>query len=312
MACRGRRRATPFHALVLAALVLSGLPGGSVAAQTPPAAIPPGTSAMDATIGGTPLRIYTYRPEGCPIRTLLLVFHGVGRNADGYRDHAIPLADATCGVVVAPLFDRARFPTNIYQHGGVADAAGNAVPSGRRSIDLVAPLAAWGRAATGAPSQGADLRLVLIGHSAGAQFLSRVAAFAPPPGAAAFVIVNPSSWVMPSAETRIPFGFGGLGSQAASEQALKAYLALPITALLGEADEGTFELEMDAPAMTQGANRLARGRNAFRSASETAAQHGWAFGWRLSEIPGVGHSAAKMFASPQAVFALSPRSPAAN
>jgi hypothetical protein len=32
----------------------------------------------------------------------------------------------------------------------------------------------------------------------------------------------------------------------------------------------------------------------------------WKFNWRLVELPGVGHSARKMFSAPQAFEALSP------
>src|SRR5690606_7771479 len=50
---------------------------------------------------------------------VLLVLHGLGTNAPGYRDYAIPLADARGFLVVAPLFDRKRFPVWRYQTGGI-------------------------------------------------------------------------------------------------------------------------------------------------------------------------------------------------
>jgi hypothetical protein len=264
--------------------------------------IPVGKGAQDATIAGTNLHIFTYRAANCAPRTLLLVFHGVGRNAGGYRNHAIPLADASCGVVVAPLFEQARFPMPLYQLGGVADH-GAPVPSGHRTVDLVTHLAEWARGATGLADHGANLTLVLVGHSAGAQFLGRVAAFAPPPGAARYILANPSTWVMPSLQTSIPYGFGGLPGPA-GEQALRAYLALPITVLLGESDVLEAELATGPEAMAQGPTRLARGRNAFQAARDAAAKRGWPFGWTTAEVPDVGHSATPMFASPQAIAAL--------
>jgi dienelactone hydrolase len=261
-------------------------------------AIPVGDGQQTASISGVALEVFTYRPAGCTPRAVLLVFHGVGRNPDGYRDHAKPLADAACGVVVAPYFDKARFPSRLYQYGGVAQD-GTAVPAGHRTVDLIAPLAAWAESTVG----GTGLQLVLIGHSAGAQFLGRVAAFAPPAGAR-YLVVNPSTWVMPSLETKLPYGFGGMAAPDDADRALRAYLALPLAVLLGGIDTGTHELAMEPPAMAQGPNRLRRGHNAFDMAREVARQHGWAFGWTLAEVPGVGHDATRMFASPQAIAAL--------
>jgi hypothetical protein len=46
--------------------------------------------------------------------------------------------------------------------------------------------------------------------------------------------------------------------------------------------------------------------NVFNAAKMLAQQRGWRFNWRLVELPGVGHSARKMFSAPQALEALSP------
>jgi hypothetical protein len=100
----------------------------------------------------------------------------------------------------------------------------------------------------------------------------------------------------------VPYGLGGA---PAAEASLRAYLALPITVLLGGEDTGTNNLASEPEAVAQGVNRLERGRNTFARAKATAAARGWRFGWRLAEVPGVGHDSAGMFASPQAAMALS-------
>jgi len=46
--------------------------------------------------------------------------------------------------------------------------------------------------------------------------------------------------------------------------------------------------------------------NTYRAAQKLAQARGWAFNWRLVEVPGVGHSAARMFRSEQAIAALAP------
>jgi hypothetical protein len=224
-----------------------------------------------------------------------LTFHGVGRDADGYRDHAKPLADAVCAVVVAPLFDQARFRNAAYQHGGVGEK-GVAAPTGSRTVDLIAPFANWARGAVAQPT----LPYAMIGHSAGAQFLDRVAAFTPN-GAIHIFIANPSTWVLPTTDTPIPFGFGGVPN---GDAALRAYLALPITVLLGTADLKSAELDMSSEAVAQGPDRYHRGLRAFAMAQATAQQHGWTFGWDLREVPNVGHNASAMFGSHQAIDAI--------
>jgi alpha-beta hydrolase superfamily lysophospholipase len=260
--------------------VASVLIAGTASGQT----IPPGKGELSATLAATTLNVFTYRPANCTPRQLLVVFHGLGRDAGPYRDHARTLADRLCAVAVAPEFDAQRFPTALYQHGG-------------STVGLVAPLVDWARKAAGQP----DMPYILIGHSAGGQFLSRVAAYAAP-AASHIVIANPSTWVLPNLSDAAPYGFGGMAN---GEHALRAYLALPIVVLLGGADTGSHNLSATREAMAQGPNRLARGHNTFEKARSIAQRHGWPFNWTLVEVPGVGHSATNMFKAPMTIAALS-------
>ena len=274
--------------------MLGGLASGTTSLAQSPGPIPPGEARVNAALAGTDLGVFTYRPTGCTPRLVLIVFHGVARNAGGYRRSAEPLADRTCAIVFAPKFDRERFPRDLYQYGGVAEE-----PVGRRTVDLVPALVAWSRQAAHAPT----LPVVLIAHSAGAQFLDRVAAFVPgEAGASAIVLANPSTWVEPSIDAAAPFGLGG--TEAATETGLRAYLAAPIAVLLGADDTGTAHLATSPEAVAQGPNRKARGLAAFSAARAVAKEHGWPFGWTLAEVPGVGHDAAAMFRSSQAMEAV--------
>lgn len=266
--------------------------------------IGPGNAQQVASIGGVDLPVFTYRPSGCEPRLLLLVFHGVGRDGGPYRNHARPLADRVCAIVVAPQFDQRRFPRDEYQYGGVksaslASGASATSAGGRRTVDLIPELVTWARDAAGQT----ELPYILLGHSAGAQFVDRVAAYAPV-AAARVVVANPSTWVLPDTKTAIPFGFGGLGTDEVEERALRAYLAEPLTVLLGQDDVHQRWLAQGKQARAQGDNRYDRGTHAFHAAEEVARRNGWAFGWKLIEVPGVGHDAAAMFDSPQAVEAL--------
>jgi dienelactone hydrolase len=281
--------------LLLCAMLAGSV--GAASAQTPQP-IPEGAAARTATIDGLDLRVFTYRPSGCAVSGILLVFHGVGRNADGYRDHAEVLGRQLCLIVIAPLFDKARFPTWRYQRGGIVHD-GAVQPEAGWTVAMVPKLIAWARAQENAPA----MPYALIGHSAGGQFLSRAAAFVPLQ-ATRIVIANPSTWVMPTLDVRAPYGMGGVYEGAQAETALRRYLAAPVTVLLGQDDTGSHELADSAEAVAQGPTRLARGQNAYRQAEAMARAHDWAFGWKLALVPGVGHSAARMFASAQALEAL--------
>jgi hypothetical protein len=168
-----------------------------------------------------------------------LVFHGLSRTAAFYRDDAIPLGQRLCLLVVAPLFDDTRFPTWRYQRGGVVHD-GVVEPVANRTVNLVPRLVVWVRTQEKRP----DLPYAMLGHSAGGQFLSRVAAHVPN-DATSIVIANPSTWVRPASNVAAPYGFGEIWSQADGEAALRRYLAEPITVLLGQDDTGSHNLATD-------------------------------------------------------------------
>lgn len=151
-----------------------------------------------------------------------------------------------------------------------------------------------------------NLAYYLLGHSAGAQIANRIAAFVPH-HARRIVIANPSSYVWPKRDARFPYGFGDLPAEMNNDEAMRRYLAQPITLLLGTADTAlTANLDVRPEAMRQGSNRHERGVNIFRSAESLARAKGWAFNWRLIEVPDVGHNARRMYGGPEAIAAFAP------
>jgi dienelactone hydrolase len=269
-----------------------------VAPAVTAAPIAPGNGQQTIDIAGTRMTVFTYRPPNCSDPSLLLLFHGVARNARTYRDYARPLADRNCLLLVAPLFDQRDFPGWRYQRGSIVKG-GAVQPPSDWSGNLVPALAEWVRQQEGRP-----LAYSLLGHSAGGQFLERLAAFVPTQ-AGRIVVANPGSYVLPSLEVAAPYGLGKVYAGAAGEAQLRRYLELPLTIYLGEAD--TRDDRDESPeARAQGASRHQRGVNVFDAARKLAQERGWAFNWRLVELPGVGHSAPKMFAAPQASDALAP------
>lgn len=264
-----------------------------------------GKSQRSIDVAGEAIEVHAYKPANYKGGDILLVLHGLGTNAAGYRDYAIPAADKLGLLVIAPLFDRKRFPTWRYQTGGIVRDQRSpgefaVEPEARRMGATFLAIIDAARAAEGNP----QLAYSLIGHSAGGQTLSRFAAFTPHQ-AKRIIIANPSTYLWPSLQERFPFGFGGLPPAMTSDEVLRRYLAQPVTLLLGTADtERGADLNVTAGADRQGLNRLERGHNAFRAARELAQSRGWAFNWTLVEVPGVGHSGRRMIGSDEAINTL--------
>lgn len=279
--------------------VIAVLSCALVAPAAMAAPIAPGNGQQTIHIAGTRMTVFTYRPPNCSDPSLLLVFHGVARNARTYRDYAQALADQHCLLLVAPLFDRRDFPAWRYQRGGIVKDGVVQNPQDWTGI-LVLALADWVRQQEGRP-----LVYSLLGHSAGSQFLERLAAFVPTQ-ARRIVVANPGSYVSPSLDVAAPHGLGKVYAGADGEARLRRYLEQPLTIYLGEGDTRVDDRDDSPEARAQGDSRYERGVNVFNAGRTLAQERGWTFNWRLVELPGVGHSAQKMFAAPQLADALAP------
>lgn len=281
------------RALLLVASILAVvcLFSSAIAAPEP---LPEGKSKIRLTDRGTRFDVFTYRPASYRDGPLLVVMHGVNRNAEDYRDHAIPLADELHALVIAPHFPKKRFPTETYQRGGIV-VDGKAQPREQWTFQYVHELIALVREREGRP----DMPCYLIGHSAGGQILHRLAAFLPG-DAKRIIAANPGSLTFPTREQKYPYGFGGLPPELGGDDQIKAYLAAPLTLYLGTADVLSKNLDTSPEAMRQGKTRFERGHACFEMAKALAQKNSWPFNWRLVEAPGQGHSAGAMFGHPRA------------
>ncbi len=285
----------PLSVLFLAAL----LPGQTVVL---PAVVdvPIGKATLQVTLGKLDLQVFTWRPEKWTGERLLFVMHGVLRNADEYRDHAVAMGDRFDALIVAPKFDAERFPSRAYQRGGILRADGSAASPDEWTYARIPELAAAMRERTGK----GKAQLFVIGHSAGGQFVVRMSAFQDT-GAVRLVAANPGSALLPTKDMPFGYGFGGLPSELANDERLRAYLGAPLTLYLGTADDAPDEdFDKSEVAMQQGGGRHQRGLALYWSAKTLAAVRGWPFGWRLVEAPGVAHDHEKMFEHANCAVAL--------
>ncbi len=269
--------------------------------------IPRGAGAIEITVGPhrTPIEVLSYKPTAYRDGPLILVIHGILRNADQYRDHARDLGDRVGALIAAPRFDKERFPTEAFQQGGI-QRDGELRSRDDWTFSRISEIAAEIRRREERPG----MPFYLLGHSAGGQFAERLAAFVDC-GAARIVAANPGTHLVPTIEQRFPYGFGGLPEELSNETALRRYLAQPLTLYLGTADTIVDEnLTVTAEANAQGAVRLERGRRTFDYARRLAHERGWSFHWRLVEAEGVRHDHTLMFNHPEAADALFHLNPA--
>ena len=284
-----------------------------VVQAAPATAVPIGRGRLVLQAADLQVTVFTYRPAtvaqlpGSPAALaprrgpLLLVLHDEGGDAQRYRDFAIPIAEAHGYTIAAPQLDAGRFAAWRYAWAGVARRTfpDNGVviepePPALRLDAVLSSLVGQLRIDGGDPVPHA-----LLGHGAGAEALVRWAAFAPTE-AMHVVAANPRTTLMPNRSLDFPWGFGQLPGSMASEPAIRAYLAQPLTLLLGTSDADR------APGGPAGDSLLARGRNLASAGQQAALESGRPVYWRTVEVIDAGDDPARLFASPALLQALLP------
>ena len=253
--------------------------------------------APDSSRPQTRLKVWTFRPAGLnPDSPIVIVMHGVGRNAKGYRDAWAPHGREGGFLVVVPEFSEAMYSTEAYQQGNLRDRAGRPNPPERWTFTLVEKLFDQVKTITGSKVE----RYHLFGHSGGGQFVQRFVLFMPGARYARAIAANPGYYTIPATDAAYPHGLKGTPLAGGMNPAV---FARDFLLLLGEADtRRNSDLRKTPQADAQGLTRLERGRNYFKAAKQSAEAAHAPFNWRLLTVPGVGHSDAKM--APAAVREL--------
>jgi pimeloyl-ACP methyl ester carboxylesterase len=274
-------------ASTLAATSLVDAQTGSVADP-----FPPGSSVVEVDFGGTALSLWAYRPDNYVGDGFIVVLHGASRAAESYRDNARGFAREYGKLVVVPEFDSERFPNRRYQMGGVLREDGSFADPAEHTYAFIPQIVDYVR------QRQADPRLpwILLGYSAGGQFVARMAALLDT-DAERLVAMSPGSTLFPTRELDFGLGFGGLPERYSSDERIRRYLALPMTVAIGTADIEEGQLPR-GQAFDQGVHRYARNLRWFLTAMELAHERGWDFNWRLVLHHGAGHPHRQMFDHP--------------
>ena len=245
------------------------------------------------------MRVLTFMPDTfAPDSTVLIVMHGVKRDADRYRSAWRDIAAKTNTLLLVPEFSNEMWPKSWgYNVGNMQTKDGQVLP--RDAWSFTALDRAFDKAVTLTGSTRRGYRL--YGHSAGAQFVHRFIMFTGGPRVERAVAANAGWYTLPHKDDTFPYGLSGI---VITNDTLRDAFSIPLTILLGEDDNdphGKY-LRRTPEALAQGAHRLVRGAFFFAAAQRAAEKINIPLAWQLKTVPGVGHSNAGMAPAAAAIL----------
>ena len=262
--------------------------------------------ADDRDNAGGPLTVWYHRPPGLSdTAPIVFVMHGVKRDAANYRDNWTVAAERFGFLLLCPEFTKSDYPRRrAYQLGNLVDRAGEPLPKEAWTFGMIERLFDSVKETTGNASE----RYHIYGHSAGGQFVHRLALFLPEARYATAVAANTGWYTMPKLDGR-KFPYGLKDSPSTPETLEKAF-GNRLVLLLGEQDTDADDLflRQSKGARRQGKNRFERGQAFYAAARDEAARMGVTLNWTLQTVPGVAHFDELMM--PAAARALLRRAPA--
>lgn len=241
------------------------------------------------------IRIFYYVPEKLNgDLPLVMVFHGIERNAMEYRDALVSKAAEKGFVLVVPEFSEETFPgTNAY-------ALGDMFPDGELpNPDSLRPVNAWSFSVVPRLLQFARLKVpdagkevYLIGHSAGAQFLHRLLLFLPDFEVDAAVVSAAGWYTLPDKKINFPYG---TGISPADSPEHNAFFKRKILVQVGNSDNNpnSSNLRHTPEADLQGLNRLERAQYFYQRCTHLADSAGKQLNWSLHIIPDLSHNSSR-------------------
>jgi poly(3-hydroxybutyrate) depolymerase len=249
-----------------------------------------------------PVPVWYYRPalwrRSDPV---VIVMHGTGRSARGYRAVWAPYAEQYGFLLIAPEFSTKNYPGSAaYHHGNLVDRRGNAVDSARWTFTTVERIFDEVQRRTG--SEQPMYRI--YGHSAGSQFVHRMLLLMPGARVERAVVANAGWYTLPTGEEEYPYGLGAQLESPEWRVRLRAAFARDVSVLVGTADTAAADpdLRRTPRAMQQGPDRFARGHTFLDVARGQAARMHLPFRWRLATVQDAEHSNREMAGAAAAIL----------
>jgi hypothetical protein len=232
------------------------------------------------------LVLHAARPtDWHPGLPVLFVHHGVARNGQDYRDYWLPHADTGKILVIAIEFPESSFPEYLwYNFGNLHTKDGTPNPRDQWTFGIDT------RLFNALRDQGItqSARYGLFGHSAGGQYVHRMLSFGYHDQVAVAISANAGTYAMPDLEIDWPWG---LGATEIASKDLPALLRFNLIIMAGTADTKTTGrfFPKGPKSLKQGPTRYARAHTYLEMGRKAAARCGIPLGWRVIDVPDVGH-----------------------
>jgi poly(3-hydroxybutyrate) depolymerase len=235
-----------------------------------------------------PIRVYTFRGRKCDSTCpMLFIMSGEKRNAYDYLAYWDSLADRNNLILVAPEFAKDRWPkAAAYNLGDVAEQKDRekwAFSAIEHIFDEI---------------RDGQKDYMIFGHSAGGQFVQRMAFFRPDNRAKVMVAANPGWYTMPEwrkDKGAEPFPYS-LVNAPVGDAELRQALAKRVILMAGEndSDPDAENLNKSAAAKKQGESRVERAENFIKAMNQAAQELGVKNAWEYVEVPQTAHDAEAM------------------
>lgn len=238
---------------------------------------------------GTKIKVYYYIPMEGDVRNMKVQFvmHGVNRNADSYCESWQSKAEQYGLIILAPMFDKKNFPTEMYQQGNVCSNGTLNYDDELTYSQIDAIFKAFMQ-----KYDIADKTYNIYGHSAGAQFVHRMVLFYDSPYLDKAVAANAGTYTFVSSRQDYPYGLRNIGGPSSIS---KKVFQKQLIVFLAEGDTiRDPHLNVSSEADRQGTTRFERGNNFFRSAEDYATKKKRPFLWQLRTLSGAAHSNRQM------------------
>ena len=237
----------------------------------------------DGHFKGTKIKVFYYIPLEGDVQNMKVQFvmHGVNRNADSYCQSWEAKAEQYGLIILAPMFDKTNFPSEMYQLGNVCSKGMLNYEEEMTYTQIDAIFKAF------VQKFGiADQTYNIYGHSAGAQFVHRFVLFHNTPYLDKAVAANAGTYTFISNKQDFPYGYRNIGLSSIPKKVFQKKLIV----FLAEGDTiRDSYLAVSREADKQGLNRFERGNNFFRSAEDYTTRKKIPFLWQLRTLPNAAH-----------------------
>ncbi len=243
-----------------------------------------------------PITVYTYRPLSWN-RTgpVLVVIPGVDRNGQLNRFMWVRYAEQYSSLLVVPEFSPEYYPTDYWYHLGNTYDPGNRmtkpewIPETNWTYTAIEHIFDYTREKSGATRD----TYLLYGHSAGAQFVHRMATLLPEARYSRAVAANAGVYLLPEFSDPYPFG---LKNSPLNESRLRQVFSRKLIIVSGgkDTDPDAPDLADFPEAEAQGSTRVERARFYFGTARSEAGRLGVPLNWEYHVVPGTGHDTVGM------------------